>query len=245
MSKPSEKPVRKASPGAKKSNLLTNLVLVLPLLVFYEIGVLASAHMNGADLITGWLVRMVGVRGLVGVQLGLIAAVIGLASHLRRTEQFHVRQILPVVLESTLYALAMGTLIVFVMVDILKIDPRLAGTGPLATTTLFQKLVMSVGAGVHEELVFRFGIMGATLFLLRKTGMVTNRVGSLLIALGLSAFLFSAAHHIGPLGDQLKLGVFVFRLLGGIFFGLLFHFRNFAVAVYTHAIYDIYVLVLS
>jgi len=37
--------------------------------------------------------------------------------------------------------------------------------------------------------------------------------------------------------------VFTFRFLAGILFGLLFWFRGFAVAVYTHAIYDIVVLV--
>jgi hypothetical protein len=37
-------------------------------------------------------------------------------------------------------------------------------------------------------------------------------------------------------------GLFTFRLLAGVFFGLLFWFRGFAVAVYTHALYDVYVL---
>ena len=76
----------------------------------------------------------------------------------------------------------------------------------------------------------------------RVVGM--RRFFALAVALGVSSFLFSAAHHIPPYGDPLQLGVFTFRLLAGVFFGLLFWFRGFAVAAYTHALYDIYVLIL-
>jgi membrane protease YdiL (CAAX protease family) len=62
------------------------------------------------------------------------------------------------------------------------------------------------------------------------------------VALIVSSVLFSAMHHIPPYGDPLQLGVFVFRILAGCFFGLVYWFRGFAVAVYTHALYDIYVL---
>jgi hypothetical protein len=43
-------------------------------------------------------------------------------------------------------------------------------------------------------------------------------------------------------GEPWKLGVFVYRFLCGLFFATLFQTRGFAVAVYTHALYDIYVL---
>ena len=46
-------------------------------------------------------------------------------------------------------------------------------------------------------------------------------------------------HHIPPYGDPLHLGVFMFRVLAGACFGLLFWFRGFAIAVYTHALYDL------
>ena len=51
-------------------------------------------------------------------------------------------------------------------------------------------------------------------------------------------------HHIPPYGDPFTIGVFTFRVLAGACFGLLFWFRGFAIAVYTHALYDLYVLVL-
>jgi len=143
-------------------------------------------------------------------------------------------------LESAIYALTMGSLIVFVMTRVFGINPRLS---VLQDEGLVGRLIMSLGAGFWEETTFRLGILGATAALCeRVVGM--RRFFALLVALGVSSFLFSAAHHIPPYGDPLHLGVFTFRFLAGVFFGLLFWFRGFAVAAYTHALYDIYVLIL-
>jgi hypothetical protein len=70
-----------------------------------------------------------------------------------------------------------------------------------------------------------------------------RRFVAVVLGLGLSSAAFSAVHHLGPLGDPLAVWIFVFRMLAGVLFGLLFWFRGFAVAVYTHAIYDVIVLV--
>ena len=45
----------------------------------------------------------------------------------------------------------------------------------LAKASLFEKLVMSVGAGVHEELVFRLLLLGGLLWLLQATKLVERR----------------------------------------------------------------------
>lgn len=241
------KAARPKSPGRfARANLLTSLVLVLPLLVFYEIGVISSDRMNGADLVTSALLRLVGTQGFIGVQIGLIVIVLGIAAYLRKHQQLRLAQILPVILESGVYALTMGTFIIFVMVDVLHIDPRLAaGTSPIASASIFQKLLMSVGAGVHEELVFRMLLFGGIFALLTKLKFANRRWIAMLIALGISSVLFSAAHHIGPLGDPLRIGVFTYRAIAGLFFGLIYHYRGFAIAVYSHSLYDIYVMIFA
>ena len=61
------------------------------------------------------------------------------------------------------------------------------------------------------------------------------------MAVFVSSLLFSLAHYVGP--EQFGMFSFVFRLLAGALFCGLFLARGFAVAVYTHAIYDIYVMV--
>lgn len=243
--RPSKTPAHPPGGRFERANLLTSLVLVLPLLVFYEIGVLTSDRMNGADLVTSTLLKLMGVRGFVWLQLGVMAVVIAIAVYLRSKQQLRLGHILPVLLESGIYALTMGTLIIFVMVDLLHIDPRLATSGPLAQASVFQKLVMSVGAGVHEELVFRLFMLGGLFWLLHKSKLIERPWLAFLVALLVSSVVFSLAHHVGPLGDPLRLGVFVYRVIAGLIFGLLFHYRSFAIAVYTHAFYDIYVMLIG
>jgi hypothetical protein len=50
-------------------------------------------------------------------------------------------------------------------------------------------------------------------------------------------------HYLGPFGDKLELGSFVFRLTLGLALTLIFATRGFAAAVWAHALYDLWVLV--
>jgi hypothetical protein len=58
------------------------------------------------------------------------------------------------------------------------------------------------------------------------------------------ACLFSGWHYVGELGESFDLMTFVFRGVCGLVFTLIYHFRGFAPAVWTHALYDIWVLAL-
>jgi len=223
-------------------NLLTSLVLVFPLFLIYQVGVLFTLPMlNGADFLTVFLFHNVGLS--TGAYLGWTGAVavafLVAVAMLRGKQRFDARLILPVFVESAIYALTMGSLNVFVMTRVLQVSPRLAGG--IAGQSLGTRFVMSLGAGVWEETIFRLGIMtGVAVLLERVLGL--GRWVAVTVALLVSSVLFSAMHHIPPYGDPLQLGVFVFRVLAGCFFGLVYWFRGFAVAVYTHALYDIYVL---
>lgn len=223
-------------------NLLTSLVLVFPLFLIYQVGVLFTLPMlNGADFLTVFLFRNVGLTSTA--YLGYTAAValafvVGVLV-LRKRQQFDPALVWRVLLESAIYALTMGSLIVFVMTRVFGISPHLAGG--VAAQSFGTRIVMSLGAGVYEETVFRLGLLaGITAVLERGLGMRRWVAGA--IGLAVSSVLFSAMHHIPPYGDPFTMGVFTFRILAGACFGLLFWFRGFAVAVYTHALYDLYVL---
>ena len=60
-----------------------------------------------------------------------------------------------------------------------------------------------------------------------------------------SAVAFSAWHYVGPLSDPFHLQSFVFRAVCGLVLTTIFAFRGFAPAVWTHALYDIWVMVLG
>lgn len=225
-------------------DLLTSLVLVFPLFLVYQVGVLFTLPvLNGADFLTVFLFHNLGLS--TGAYLAYTAAVaiaFGVAvALLRRKQKFNPRLIVPVLIESAIYALTMGSLILFVMTRVLHVSPRLAGG--IASQGLGTRFVMSLGAGVWEETIFRLGIMTGVAVLLEKV-LGFGRWVAVAVALLISSVAFSAMHHIPPYGDPVHLGVFVFRVLAGCFFGLVYWFRGFAIAVYTHALYDIYVLLL-
>jgi membrane protease YdiL (CAAX protease family) len=224
-------------------NLLSSLLLVFPLLLIYQVGVLFTLPMlNGADFLTVFLFRNLGLTtsqylaytAVVAVLFAVAVAV------LRRKQRFDPKIVIPVFLESAIYALTMGSLIIFVMTRVFGISPRLAG-GIVQQQGFLTRLVMSLGAGVYEETVFRLVLLGGLVALSQRVLGLARWV-ALIIGLCISSLLFSAMHHIPPYGDPLQVGIFTFRVLAGVCFGLLFWFRGFAVAVYTHALYDLYVL---
>ena len=104
------------------------------------------------------------------------------------------------------------------------------------------RICVSFGAGVNEEFVFRLIMFAGGGALLTKAFKPENKAMPYLVACVLSSILFSLAHYMGSEGFQLY--TFAYRFLAGVLFCGLFWARGFAVAVYTHAIYDVLVLVI-
>src|SRR4051794_603147 len=156
-----------------RTNLLTSLMLVFPLFLVYQLGVLLIPQVyNGADLITSQMLHL--LHGQMGayviLNLGLGLAFVVAMAVLRKRNEFHPRQFIPVILESSVYAVTMGALIVFVMMNVLGVDPRLqisCATGP-HDVGMLGRVVLSFGAGVHEELVFRLLMIPALIYVGEK-----------------------------------------------------------------------------
>lgn len=224
-------------------NLLTSLILIFPLFLIYQVGVLFTLPMlNGADFVTTLLFSSLGltIRGyllFLAVVVTLFAVTVGL---LKRKQHFNGRVFLPVLLESTIYALTMGSVIVLLMTKVMGFSPGLAAGLP--QQGLVTRVTMSLGAGVYEETVFRLGLLGGSIASFEKLlGM--SRWAAIVGGFLLSSAVFSLVHYLPPMGDAFSFSSFTFRMLAGIVFGVLFKLRGFAVAVYTHAFYDIFVLV--
>ncbi len=235
---------------------LTSLLLVFPLFLIYEVGVLlVPKAYNGADLITSQILQLLhgNLQGYIALNACLWAFFLGLVLYMRRRHHFDPRMFWPMLAESGIYALTMGTFICFVMIDVLHVDPSLAVAGPslaiewprLDATPLqpgfVAGFVMALGAGVHEELVFRVLMVGGLVALLQGVLKARSWV-AITVAFAVSSVLFSAAHHVIG-GEPFRIGVFVYRVLCGLIFATLYQTRGFAVAVYTHAMYDIFVFV--
>lgn len=217
-------------------DLAASLVLVFPLLLVYEIGVLFAGSVNGADVVTRLLFAALGRPAYLALH-ALIA--IGFLLWIRRGDRWATLRldvVAPVVLEAALYALTLGAVISLIL-------DRLLGLGLSGAS-----VIGALGAGVHEELAFRLALLGGLVGLAEGSAAASPasalaRRPRLAVAgaLVLSSIAFAAAHHLGAHGEPWTAHAFAFRALAGVAFGLIFWFRSLAHAVYAHAIYDLLV----
>lgn len=229
----------------RSRELATSTLMVLPLFALYQIGILWTGGVrNGADFMSDLLFLAAGHEfwNYVGLNLALLVifTIAALLLHRRRTVDLSVWPW--VVAESTVYALSLGTVILTLMRQLGF--AQILASGAMGDGSLYDRLVLSIGAGMYEEIVFRLFLTGG-LFLLADRLFRWSRALAALMAVTVSSLLFSAVHYVGPLGDPFALDSFVYRFLAGAILAIIFYVRGFAVAVYTHAIYDIYVTVLS
>lgn len=247
-------PRRRARPATKgtlanhlagRVDPLTSAILVFPLFLVYQLGILLSRGLNGVDFITASFVEMCerDLGNYLVILSGMLVAYAAILLLLRQRETFDPKAFVPVLAESTFYALSMGSIILYVMHRFVELMPSLA-SGELAAALAtglgaLDILVISAGAGLHEELLFRLLGLGGLSWLLAG---VMNDKQAWLVALVASSLCFSLAHHIGPAGEPFEFAAFIYRALAGVFFALVYQVRGLAVAVWTHALYDVYVL---
>lgn len=109
---------------------------------------------------------------------------------------------------------------------------------------LLANIVTGIGAGIYEELVFRL-ILICALMLLFQDILRFPYKNSIVLAVIISAALFSAHHHIDFVSgqpndaDPFNLTKFAFRTIAGIYFAVLFAIRGFGITAGTHAFYNI------
>lgn len=225
-------------------DLRTGLVLVVPLFILYQIGVLATDGIrNGVDFVTTamWWAAQGQTSYYLGINLLILLAFFGGIYFLRDKGKLQPKLWPIMIAESTIYALFFGGAVIKLM-SVFGLDATLA-SGAAEEMNLIQKLVLSIGAGLYEETVFRLIGMGGLYMALRKFAKDIPGWTAAIIAVLVSSLIFSAIHHVGAMGDPFTLGTFLFRFFAGILLAVIYHVRGFAVAVYTHAIYDIFVMI--
>jgi hypothetical protein len=229
-----------------------SLVFALPLLVIYETMAALLAHdpsvsgvRNGADVVLKSLfVAVAGYRGpllfmavVVGISVWLVSR--DLRANGRKLEAWIFGGM---VLESIVLALAFGVVVGTLTVRILgPLGALVAGANDIETMSLPARIMLSIGAGLYEELLFRVALVSA---LANGARLVFGwgRAGAGAIATILGALIFSAFHYVGELGEEFALQSFTFRAIAGIMFSALYLTRGFGITAWTHAMYDVFVL---
>jgi hypothetical protein len=100
------------------------------------------------------------------------------------------------------------------------------------------QLMVSLGAGIYEELLFRVILVGALFKAGQLLGWKPLTAG--VVATLAGALIFSAFHYIGPYGDRLELTSFAFRAIAGVLFSGLYLLRGLGITAWTHALYDVF-----
>jgi hypothetical protein len=209
-------------------DLEASLVLIFPVLLAYEIGVLFAGNISGADVVTRALYITLGSRTLYLLVHAAIALVFLLwIRRGNRWDALRLEVALPVVLEAAIYAFTLGAAISLVLSTLLGLG--LDGGHAIS----------ALGAGVHEELVFRLALLGGCVSVLRESR------AAFPVALVVSSLLFAGAHHLGAHGEPFTAHAFAFRVLAGAAFGAIFWYRSLAHAVYAHVLYDLVVAATS
>ena len=218
----------------------------LPLLLLYQLAALLAnvgerrAVINGADALVQGVLNLVGLQGWLATALA-VAAIFGVLAY--RADPAHRKGTLrrayfPLLLaESTAYALVFGTVVAVLTALVLP------GAGFLQIggggMHLGQKLAVSLGAGLYEELVFRLLLTGGFIGLFRHFRWSEGQTAA--AAVLASSLIFSAFHYL-PGGDMFTLTSVTFRFIAGVVLAGLYAARGFAVAAWTHALYDVFLV---
>ena len=249
-----------------RSGARVDLALTLPVFLAYHLGVVFLKVKNASDPVTGPLLQLsngnreayLGLTAAIGV---LFAAVFAIAG---RGETFRIEKFVQIALEGVAYAIGMRFAADYVVGKLAIAVPAArvaAKVAPAAAATAqpdaLTGIVMSMGAGFYEELTFRVILFGLGakvvlwLFAQERFGVVQGparlsfRAALLMLGWALAAAaVFSGVHYVGTIHDTFELSSFVFRWVLGLALTLIFVTRGFAAAVWAHALYDVWVMVL-
>lgn len=206
----------------------------------YHLGVMFLPVRNAADVVTQELVALAYNDRIAYASLtvGVGALFVAVLLMLGRGQALRWQSFAGLALEGVVYAIAMRLVANAVIGELF-----LAG----GIESRFTGFIMSLGAGLYEEIAFRVVLFGLGLSCLRVLLRPASRLKRYALAAGwalVCALVFSAWHHVGALGEALDARVFVFRTVCALVFTVIYAARGFAPTVWTHVVYDIWVLAL-
>ena len=221
-------------------SLPLSIVSILPLILLYHVGIVQRNYQvrNMAEV---WLAGPLGLAGLHVAQVVNVAVIIALIVVLWRSDHTGIPSLLLVpvmVAEAGLYALVLHRGSVVLAQAVYDGARQVFFAVNLKSPA---ELFLALGAGVYEELVFRLLMVGGGSLLLQKVCRWSPAL-SVGVCLAASSLLFSAVHHMGPLGEPFDGYVFTFRAICGLLLAVVYLTRGFGVAVWTHSLYNALVI---
>jgi hypothetical protein len=208
--------------------------LTLPFFLVYHVGTIAlnTTYINGADALIIRILSALSVHSIFASALVLVACFIVWQIQTRARWKMDSGKLALLFLESIIYAL-------FLLYGFgwLLSNFNLAASAGIKDGQL-ARLVLYCGAGIYEELIFRWLLLSLLLLLFTRI-IRANRTPALFFAALIGALIFALFHYVGAGSDHFYLAGFTQRFLGGLYFSVLFLARGFGVAAVSHALYDV------
>ncbi len=228
-------PFTKKSGYWQSSRALTfGLVAIMPLLIGYELlaiwanqGQLVHVR-NGADVVLRELLHYIGIHSpfYIGV---IIVTIIALLLYGRKIRtRMRLNYFALALIESMAYAVMMALILAPMTARVLALDI----TGPQRHA----QLMLALGAGVYEELVFRAFLFAGSAYILQRA-LDAGVFIAYLVSAVFSSAIFSLAHYTG--GEAFTFYSAVFRFLAGLLLCVIYGLRGLGIAAWSHALYDI------
>lgn len=219
----------------RSKRLANGFIFILPLLAMYEVGIaMYGSHIkNSADVMIKMPFAFFGRNGSLIFNMAVAIIFLVAVFVLEKEHKLRFRIYIPMFFESFVYAIFLGPIVgraAGYFIRYFLANPMLSDTG--------MQIILSVGAGVYEEIVFRL-ILLTVLNLLFVRVFRLNKATGIVLSIIIGSTLFSAIHYVGSLSDTFTSVSFIFRFLAGIVLATIFMLRGLGIAVYTHAIYDV------
>lgn len=239
--------------GAASMRPLHILVFLLPLMAIYEIGSILYL----TDPSRG-VVETIGARGL----LGSIFEVAGAASfhlpplvlgfvlllwHAFVGDPWRVKgkYVGGMWLESIIWTVPL-IVFAFFLADSRAAMGGVSGGGSGGGIQQFPwqaRMTLAVGAGLYEELLFRLILITVLHTILVDAFKMADSLGFVVAAVA-SSLAFAFYHNVTQPGGGVDLKLIAFFTVAGLYFASLFIVRGFGIAVATHALYDVFSVVI-
>lgn len=223
--------------------LLYSFLLSIPLFLIYE-GLILISQPNAEHIVRisvdVWMKSLFTYFGVNAISFSLlIMMLLGffiLYKERERLKELRFSYFPIMLLECSVYAIVVA----FISNTLVSALLNIAATDPVQSLSYLQKLALSLGAGLYEELFFRVILVSLLLLLFNK--LFGKKWAAIIASITLSALLFSAVHYMGSLGDLFTLNSFLYRFLFGLILNGIYIWRGFGVAAWTHALYDVLVI---